>query len=159
MSGPPSNQSSLFWRQPVSRAQQNVDLARSDDLCQSGSRLSFSIVIAYGLPSIAAFPQGYIMVDSSRRDSNTSTRHSRRQYRADYSSPMFDAQHQASTGLKWPLIIDFSTVSGSLIVTGVPIWSHLHRITARCREMLSDCCSRCFLLVFVPEIQLSPCRY
>jgi hypothetical protein len=50
---------------------------------------------------------------------------------------MFDAQQQASMGLKWPLIIDFSTALGSLIITGVPIWSHLYRITARCREMLA----------------------
>eukprot|EP00978_Attheya_sp_CCMP212_P001359 scaffold2849_cov36-Attheya_sp.AAC.1 len=61
------------------------------------------------------------MVDSSRRDSITSTRNPRMQYCADYSKPSCDALHQASTGLKWPLIIDFTTVSGSLIVTGAPI--------------------------------------
>ena len=65
----------------------------------------------------------------------------------------------AASLLKWPLIIDFATSSGSLIVTGVPTWLHLYRITARCRELLLDCCSRRFLLVFVPEIQLSPRRY
>eukprot|EP00978_Attheya_sp_CCMP212_P033203 scaffold133000_cov46-Attheya_sp.AAC.1 len=39
------------------------------------------------------YEQGY-MVASSRRDSNTSMRNSRRHYRANYSSPMFDDQQR-----------------------------------------------------------------
>jgi hypothetical protein len=56
--------------------------------------------------------------------------------RADYFTHVRRSTPEASTGLKWPLIIDFSTVSGSLIVTGVPFG----RIYIESQRGADKCC-------------------